>query len=340
MEYDNLDTADIVDIFQDLDTDLIEIFYRGQQAQLFQDIPPDEHDARIQQINQILMSSLRQPRARAYSTRNHNLYFGLLYIYWARGKIPLPCIHLVLAWNYINSLPIRRTLTRTIKFMTWLLVKVLQVLPWLYVTSCFLRDSLTIVFRISNIFTFSDNFLRDAITYVAKDYPHMLRRCEVIHGYNDFFYFMNNSRIYDQMSFLAVIKTIVYNYLCQSMLTTCMTGMGHGGLFEYGISFTSCKLNQDSLIFKFHNATVNAFPSLNETTTINSNIEVASSFKYHLLKAMTVIIYLTYAVGGNLFALNVLAIVSLALIRIVKKYSQFHKEMGIAVWNACKSPVI
>ena len=73
MEYDNLDTADIVDIFQDLDTDLIEIFYRGQQAQLFQDIPPDEHDARIQQINQILMSSLRQPRARAYSTRNHNL---------------------------------------------------------------------------------------------------------------------------------------------------------------------------------------------------------------------------------------------------------------------------
>lgn len=338
--------ADINDIFQDLDTDLIEMLQRGQQANLFRDIPVEEHDNRINQLNRIFISRNNLQSRYQRSPHSHE-YF---YIYWAFDKIPIPCLNLYLGWMFLRTLELKQNLIRIFKFITFFIIKFFRMVPFIYLAYAYLKDLFLLVFHVSNLITFSDNFLKDAMAYMMVSNKSLVKRFDT--NDTEVLYYMDDitETTFNEMSWGSIFKTILYNYVVRFISISCGSFTSKEGEFNY------CKFDNNTLIFKFSDSILKSFPFLLHSNQLFSDSVIAKSFfapllkffnfltandfRLIFLKFFTITIYLSFAIGGNLIALNVLALYSQWTIKTAKMYFTFYKELLSIVWQSLSNPII
>lgn len=312
------------DLLGELDTSLIEMFRRRQYSDIFADIPIDEHNRTLDSINELISSrNVDDFYERRREQENANRYFTFL---WVFNMIPLPILNHRRIWREYVPNNFRVSLFKFITSFILTLFKVIRFTLFIIASSAYLHNILRNLFVFSNLITFSENFLRDIFTYIFKDNLDLLSAHEaLIKNKGDVFYFETNDD-YNEYSFLKVLRMVTYNWLSGLLNATCITFQE----VDSKLVSTKCEIIDDTLIFRFSKVMKDFFPFI-------ANSE--SSFSWSLTLS-TVLVYLFYALGGDLICLNVLFFWSVNLGKRILHYKDVYTGVGSIVWNTLHRNII
>lgn len=309
------------DIFRDLDTDLIEIFNRRQLADLFADIPLEEQNERLDRLNEVLSSRNIDEYLRRRMERGADR--GYVSYLWKFGIIPLPIFNYRRAWRRLRPNNVREFLMKVIAVLMTTLVRLFRLSLFFLGTSMYLHNILRNLFTFSNIITFSLNFLRDMITYIFRNNEGLLERHKEIIVHDENIFYFNEVDGMNSYPIWKVATTAAYNWLSHMIRMNCMT------LEDKENRVTECVLQEDLLIFKFSRVLKDFFPSM-----ANSNSGFSS------LTISTVLLFLFYALGGDVICLNVLFFWSFNLGKKVLHYKDVYSGLGRILWNTLHRNIV
>lgn len=326
------DGTDMVDIFEDLDTNLLEILHRGNQATLFQNVPIDQHDNAINRLNLVLERNLNRAGIRqTIHHTNNNRYSNdnkFFYLIWVLTYLPIPAINYKLIWRSYRPSDISQFLLRVVHHVARFSITFLRIVFAYLVLESNIRDCLKLVFKLSNIYTFSDNFLIDIITYVLQDNQYIIER-QIKRGNkkNDIFDFANNDEIYNKMSNWQILNNIILNIFSDKVRVACSA---YESSDEELNNQWLCHLDDRSLIFKFSKVFEEHIPFL---TTIRTNKW------FSMLKIVTIAFYTIYAIGGNIVSMNIMLFYMNGVGRRFLKYGKFIKSLSSLIWDSLNNEI-
>lgn len=322
---EDIDSFDQNDIFRELDTDLVEIFNRGQFADLFADVPLQEQNERLDRINELLTSRNIDEYFQKQREREQENADGYVSFLWKFGLFPLPIFHYSRLWRRFGPANIRESLIRLTTIVMTTLVRVVRFSLFIIASSAYLHNILRNLFIFSNLLTFSNNFLRDIITFMFRNDSGLLeRRQTIMMGSKGIFYFKEDSDFHTYSTW-KVATTAAYNWVSSLINMSCVTFRDDGKNVR-----TECYILEDTLIFKFSRIMSDFFPSMATTE---------SNFSWSLTIS-TVILYLFYALGGDLICLNVLFFWSINMGKQVLHYKDVYAGLGRIVWNTLHRNII
>ncbi|KAK6461559.1 hypothetical protein DFJ63DRAFT_314191 [Scheffersomyces coipomensis] len=313
---------DHLDIFADLDTDLIEIFSRGQQGQFFRGIPLEQHNQRLDNLNDYLIARAENRQYLRLRERElellqelqlhqRGLGYGFQYIYfiWLFGILPIPALHYKQLWRKYRPHNIRALLMKFVARTLMILVRVIRFSSFVLASSAYLHGIIRNLFIFSNYITFSENFMRDVLTYVLHDSTLMLdRHFEVMKHQGDIFYFTDDPN-YNKFSMFEIIGKLIINWISRSIQTSCV---------KTTVDW-ECTVMDQSLIFKFSDVLISFFPSLQPR-----------SFS---LKSATVGIFVLYALIGDIICVNILVFSFYNIGTRVLGYKSVMGNIGSIIYN-------
>lgn len=314
---EHIDSLDQNDIFRELDTDLVEIFNRGQFADLFTDLPLQEQNERLERINELLTSRNINEYFKKQKEREQEGADRYVSILWKFGLFPLPIFHYSRLWRRFGPNNIRESLIRLATIVLTNLMRVIRFSLFIIASSAYFHNILRNLFIFSNLLTFSNNFLRDIITFMFRNYSGLLERHQtIVRGSKGIFYFKEDEDFHTYSTW-KVATTAAFNWVSSLINMTCVTFSDNGKVK------TKCNLHEDTLIFRFSRIMSDFFPSM---TTTESNFSWA-------LTTSTVILYLFYALGGDLICLNVLFFCTVNMGKQFLYYKDVYAGLGRIVWN-------
>ncbi|KAK6201280.1 uncharacterized protein RJT21DRAFT_34212 [Scheffersomyces amazonensis] len=318
---DDSDVDDIhLDIFRELDTDLIEIFRRGQQGSLFSGLPAGQHNQRLDTLNEYIIARTDQLSSRRHHERERDLYSrSLFYFVWIFGLLPLPPLRLHSIWRRYKPTNLKTFIIKLITRILMLCVKVIRFISFIIASSAYLHGILRNLLIFSNFLTFSENFMRDVLTYIIKDSQDILdRHIQVKKHGGDLFYFTN----YNDYSLLDTIKNVLINWLAKCISSDCLFYKQE----DHPVDI-ECSISTNSLIFKFSDVLVAFFPSFsNERMTF-------------YLKSSTVMIFVLYALIGDLVCMNIMVFFFYNIGKRVVGYKSVFGNLGAIVYHTLFSEV-
>lgn len=309
------DGSDIVDIFEDLDTDLIEIFHRGQQAAFFHHFPP-QHD--LQGLPNGSNPNQHPSQARngyrylyVRSRRLHSKFYWI----WAYRYVPIPIINFPLIWRSLTTVAISEVFYKGFKLLVRLAVNLLRVM---FVYMCLENEILRFFKCIStynNIYTFSDNFYVDCIIYMFHDMQNITTiKKDLDWNDNNIFYFLDVDNNYNSMTNIQILKSLLANFIISKVdFKDCHPDPTN----------TSFVCDDKSLIFKFSRVFQNHYPSLSS----KSNWLVS-------LKYVTLVCYMLYAFSGTLLSINALRFALMSISLKMRDMGGFYKNVVKLLWQS------
>ncbi|CUM46057.1 uncharacterized protein AC631_05794 [Debaryomyces fabryi] len=321
IEDEDIDILDHNNIIRELDTDLVEIFRRGQFADLFADVPLQRQNERLERINELLTARnideyFQNRRKREDSGR----YISCL---WMFGLLPFPIFHFRRLWRRFGTNNVQESLVRLAKIAITTLMRIIRFGLFIIASSAYLHNILRHLFIFSNLLTFSNNFLRDIITFMSRNNSGLLERHQTIAMKEKGIFYFKEDADFQAYSTWDIITTAAYNWVSSLINMNCVSYFSDERHFE-------CSISEDSLIFKFSRIMGDFFPSIGGT---ESNVSWS-------LTISTVVLYLFYALGGDLICLNVLFFFSINMGKRVLHYKDIYAGLGSIVWNTLHGNII
>lgn len=277
MNYDpnnHLLEGEYVDIFRDLDTDLMEIFHRGHFSEMFRNLPAEEHDRRIEALNRFLRRRYeRDPK-----------YVKLI---WLFRFFPLPVVKYRTIWNDIRpnlGLIVMRALTAVVL----MIVKVFRLTMFIIGSSYYLKRIFRTLLIFGNELTFSTNFFRDVYTYILRDHEYLFYRLSNLETYG-WWYTIGNTNNIDSLSNYQYFRGVFLNFLVSPLMANC------NKVNDRYICFP----NTSSLIYKFEDVFKNNLPE-----TSQSSILVVLVYLLYALVGNFICMNIFYLYSLNFFNLT------------------------------------
>lgn len=309
------DGSDIVDIFEDLDTDLIEIFHRGQQAAFFHHFPP-QHD--LQELPNGSNPNQHPSQARngyrylyVRSRRLHSKFYWL----WAYRYVPIPIINFPLIWRSLSTVAISEVFYKGLKLLVRLAVNLLRLMLVYFCLENEIIHFFKCISAYNNIYTFSDNFYVDCIIYMFHDMQNITTiKKDLDLNDNNIFYFLDVDNNYNSMTNIQILKSLLTNFIISKVdFNDCHPDPTN----------TSFVCDDKSLIFKFSRVFQNSYPSLS-----------SKSNWFFSLKYVTLVCYLLYAFSGTLLSINALQFTFTRLLLKMRNMGGFYKNVVKLLWQS------
>ena len=286
-----------VDIFRDLDASLMEVFQRGQFNRYLDQFPQDERNERISDM-QIALQRQRE-------LQNQWKYY---HINWYLTYIPLIVIHYKAIWKDLTWRNIKHYVVEAVTLAAIMIVRALRFTTFIIGSGIYFQGIIRRLFIFCDVITFSDNFIRDVLTYILKDSPAILERLEVIHFHNNkIMYFLKYDE-YNDLSSFQIIKMIYVNITASMLQADCISTS----------ESSTCKLLTNTLVFKFSHVLQQYFPKLGDSS----------------LKFITLSVYMTYAIIGDIICLNILLFLSYNLLTRFLGYKQIFSGLRHKRWSS------
>lgn len=286
-----------IDIFRDLDASLMEIFQRGQFNRYLDQFPQDERNERISDMHIAIQ--------RQRELQNQRKYY---HINWKLTYIPLFVIHFDAIWRDLTWRNIRNFIMESVTLAVIMLVRALRFTTFIIGSGIYFQGIVRRLFVFCDVITFSDNFIRDVFTYILKDSPAILERLEVIdfhHG--NLLYFLKYDE-YNDLSSFQIMKMTYVNLTASMLRAECISTS----------ESSTCKLLTNTLVFKFSDVLQQYYPTLGKT----------------ILRFITLSIYMTYAIVGDIICLNILLFLSYNLLNRFLGYKQVFSGLRNILWNS------
>ncbi|RCK65123.1 hypothetical protein Cantr_00641 [Candida viswanathii] len=286
-----------IDIFRDLDASLMEILQRGQINRYLDQFPQDERNERISDMHIAIQ--------RQRELQNQRKYY---HINWCWTYIPFLVIHFDQIWRDMTWLNIQLYVMESVTLAVIMLVRALRFTTFIIGSGIYFQGIVRRLFVFCDVITFSDNFIRDVFTYILKDSPAILERLEVIQYHDgNVMYFLKYDE-YNDLSSFQVIRMTYVNLVASMLHADCVITSDSA----------TCKLLTNTLVFKFSQVLQDCFPKLGTAG----------------LKFITLIIYLTYAIVGDIICLNVLLFLSYNLLNRFLGYKQVFVGLRNMLWSS------
>lgn len=290
------------DIFEELDTAMMEIFHRNHTLHNnFNNLSEHEQQRTLDEMADLV----RQNSSNSSSSRRRTIRrFYEITWYWT--YFPLVVLRFDRIWQQVTF----TNFQRAISYGAFCFVKMIQTgfrsLIFLFVLQTYLHNVTNMIFVFSNIITFSTNFIKDLFTYIFQDSPNILHDnvMLVTHDYDMFYYL--NSEEYQNALALQHLWLIFKNYRASLLRTSCIT-------IKNGPS--NCDLITNSLIYRMSDAISQSCPQFSTNT----------------IRFITVTIYLLYAIIGNFICLNILFFLLYNIMRRIAGYAKIFKNLGLVI---------
>lgn len=227
----NLDENDFLDIFRDLDTDLLEIFARSRREELQRWIRNNPHLAR----------DITEAENRRQRDRNERV----AHLVWL-WVLPLPVVNYSLLWRRHRPANLTHWALRTGIALATILVRLLRFIAYLTFTGHWIRDMFRVMFIFCSLATYSENYFVDIITYVFRNLTDLVRRQMQQGNYPTF-------SIFEQAISNRLIYELVCNLIAAQLRVKCV-----GSASEP----ITCLVDQNALIFRFLDVLAKVFPLL------------------------------------------------------------------------------
>ncbi|EGW31025.1 uncharacterized protein SPAPADRAFT_142568 [Spathaspora passalidarum NRRL Y-27907] len=294
------------DIFATLDTSLLEIFQRGQLVDHLRNLPPEEQARRLQELSRALRDN--QPHTFDSITTTEVKYFYFIWLW----KIPLLVVNFTQIWRDMTVANVLDFTFDTITKVIMFTLRVVRFTVFMVTSFIYFHRIIRIFFVFCDVMTFSNHFMRDAFTYIFQNSLEMLKRHEIImKNDGNVLYFLQYTNSTEMSSF-NVLHAAIYNTLSATLVTTCMNKDGK----------VSCRLDTDSLIFKLSDVITTHYPSLNSST---GSI---------LLKILTILLYMTYAIIGDIICINIWFFCMYNFLDRAVKYKQMFINLRGIIWKS------
>ncbi|CUM63709.1 uncharacterized protein PRCAT00001293001 [Priceomyces carsonii] len=219
---------DTTEIFEHLDTGLVELFMRNQQAELFANVPVNEHNRRLDQLNRLLS----ERRLREHSN-NH-----FIEIRHGYGGLPFPFIR----WDSLLRDYNPTTMARRLgSFARWIWTNLSFWIAFLFYFLFIVNRTIRTIIRIGSMVTFSNNWVRDIHTYLFGNTV-LLETYRDLFSHNfDIFYFLDGESAQNESN-LKIFYNVFLNWLAANLSIDGMHSTDEGYIFS---------INDDTLIFRF-----------------------------------------------------------------------------------------
>lgn len=272
-----------LDLFRDLDVDLIDLFSRGNVALLFDGLPEEERNARLAELN-VLLSSRFVGSFQAPRHRNRLKYAYRRYVYRKQLflRIPIPMVRVGLLWReYSPSL--LAYFTHMYRIFMWLTTYIMWISVSWFVILMLCRFVFNVLLLYISQTVLLNDLVSDVVTYFLSDsvHYHDIYKDAFKHGLN-FFYFLDEfDDERDGNSSLQYFQK-VYHYWVASFLN--MNCQPNTRIKDY-----ECIVDTNSLVFKFED-------------TVRTNLPSFGSFQ---VLATTLTIYFAYVIVSTYIAFHV-----------------------------------
>lgn len=288
------------DIFEELDTALIEIFHRNHS--IHDNINNLPHHER-QRVRDEMADLLRQNSLNASSSRHHRTIRRFYEVMWYYNYIPIFTIRFGRIGQQITWHNLQQVIFDAASYFFKMIQTGLRSLIFVWVLQTHLRNITNMIFIFSNAITFSTNFIKDLFTYAFQNSPQVLHDHQLLvaHNWDVFYYF--NSEEYQNASFLQHLWFIYRNYRASLLKTTCIT---------INKELPDCSLVMDSLVYRMLDAIARSCPQLST----------------NMVRFITLTIFLLYATLGNFICINVLCFAMFNIMRRIIGYSKIVKNLG------------
>ena len=307
-----------IDIFRDLDASFMEIFHRTQLQRYLEHLPPGERE---QQLNNIMAQGdlyLSQQQQQQQQPRYYH-------VHWIFSHIPFIILNFDQMWRDFSW---RAFWARTIDAITSaviMTVRALRFTTFIIGSGVYFQGVVRRLFVFCDVITFSDNFIRDMFTYILRDSKDILDQCVLLERHlRNVFYFLQYDE-YSNLSSFQVIKLAYQNLLASLINVECITYAPNSTgstttttSSSSSATTTSCKILTNTLVFKLSSVFQEYFPALGSTG----------------LKLITLWMYISYALIGDIICLNILLFVSYNLINRFMGYKQVFQGFRDILWNS------
>lgn len=282
---------------------LLEIFQRGHLREYFEDLSLDEQLQELDRLERTLrQNGILLPSN--YNNSNITERRGPFYIVWLFDHIPVPIVNFFFIYQNITWPNIIDWIFNTMTELVMMILRVLRFTAVVISITFYFHKVIRTFFIICDILTFSQNFMRDAFTFVVQDYEFLLKRHEMIYKHKgDHLYFLQYE---PDLSSWRILFTSTINLLSSMLVTDC-TSNGEG----------KCELVKDNLIFKFSEVFLKYYPNIS----------------MWLLKLLTIIIFFTYALIGDFICLNIVMLVGYNVHYRIEKYKQVFLSLKNIIWT-------
>lgn len=287
---------DDTNLVQDLDRPFLEFLERGHVRALFQNIPAEELDDTIANLNFLFAERLRQVRNERYRRRQRWFWIGY---------VPIPVMFRVRN--------IQRFILNTFVTIVLGIFKITRILIFIIAILNYFDNFYRIFIIFGEAFTFSDNIFRDLLTFVFRNNVNLILQNKIIQ--------VNRGIIYidESQSQFKIFKSTIFNVLARNMKISCKNNLNVFAT-RYkcpDISHLDCHLTTDTLLFKFSDVLLDFFPMMTETG----------------LTSVVVGIFLTYALLGDILCFNVLMFFFFNLLKKVFVYQEVYVASAKIIWK-------
>ncbi|KAI5958510.1 uncharacterized protein KGF55_005770 [Candida pseudojiufengensis] len=297
-----------VDIFQNLDMPLLEVFQRGQINQYLDTLSTNDRLETIEAIHRVMRNHNNQRRPRSDS--NITYINNYIRIRWFKF-LPIILLNYSRIWSNLTIQNLKHYLKLSILKVFYIMVQSIRTLFFLIMIQSYFHGIMNMIFAFCDVLTFSDNFLKDLITFIVNDNLNFLQKHEKLMENNgDLFYFMDIESN-KNLSILQNLKFFIINYIVSMLSTNCIKESESDNKIK-------CIPIKSTLIFKIFDSISNSFPQITNKLT---------------LKYLTIFIYLTYAMIGNVICINILMFFIYNFMNKILSYNQFLKNMKDVVKN-------
>lgn len=285
---------------EDLEASFLEFLDQGNLRAVFDNIPAEELDQTIENLNRLFAQRLQQSR---YQRRRDNVLSRIV------GFIPLP-----VTFRLRN---IHRFLLTLISSLLVITFKVIQIFLILSGLLSYFKDFYRIFIIFGELFTFSDNVVRDLSTFIFRNHQSLLLQNKIIHANKGYFY------INDSLSNFQIMKLGLFNIVAESIQLNCHQ-IDTNPFLDYQkccqLSRLNCKLNTNSLLFKFANVVLEFFPILSYDS---------SSLTWFVLA-----IFFTYASLGEVVGFRVLLFFLINLFKRLLSFKDVYIASAQMIWKS------
>lgn len=301
------------DIFQNLDVSLLELLHRRRVTERFLNASPDERIAILNEemdtLGQEIDDTLIE-RHNLYTEQRghvHNSVFR-----WVWIGIPLPVFR---SRNFYRNYSMRRMLTVLAAFVTALwqrFVRMVLLVAFGFALFNYVPNLFRMVLVIGNQITFSENFLRDALTYIFRDNTAMMERHLLILKSN----YDLSAGIAGDSSVFNTTYSLAYNITCRYLMSF---------FIDFGED-TAVYIDNKSLVFKFGDVINSCFPVLTSHPWYGTFV--------------TVSVYMLYSVVGILICVNINWFYAANILNRILRYRRFYFSLAKIVWKSLFSEVL
>jgi hypothetical protein len=309
-----------LDIFQDLDTSILDVLRRTAMRDLVEDGNHDHTQMPIEELDRLIVERLQDHLVQ--QRREYHLL-------WIFGVFPFPVINYRTIWQRHRPPSFIRLAVSFLSTVFMTILKVARTILFLVGTISYFHSLLRCFTMFGEIVTFSDNIFRDLLTFMFRNSTGLVTRHKII-GVNggNCLYFAT-----DDTSTWTLLTSTMYNVVAKGIKARCHLArsckpIAATNTFEYllfkqspSLDLLECTIVSNTLPFRFANVFTTFFPYLS-----------LPSYSW-LLTVCVVSVYLAYAVLGDIVCVNVLFFAYYNIGKLIISYKDVYIGVSKIVWK-------